>query len=32
MEFICGDDSGRPPVKLVSDFPRTHAYIEEFWQ
>jgi hypothetical protein len=30
-EFICGDDSGRPPAKLVADFPRTHAYLEAVW-
>jgi len=30
-DFICGDDSGRPPAKLVADFPRTHAYLEEIW-
>lgn len=32
MEFVCGDDSGAPPAKLVADFPATHAYLEEFWQ
>jgi hypothetical protein len=31
MEFICGDDTGEPPAKLVKDFPRTHAYVGEFW-
>lgn len=31
MEFICGDDTGSPPAKLVKDFPRTQAYLQEFW-
>lgn len=31
-EFVCGDDTGTPPAKLVTDFPRVHAYLEEFWQ
>ena len=30
-DFICGDESGRPPAKLVTDFPRTHAYLEQVW-
>ena len=32
MEFICGGDDGAPPPDLVRDFPKTHAYLEEFWQ
>lgn len=31
MEFICGADDGEPPAKLVADFPKTHAYLEEVW-
>ncbi len=27
--FVCGDDSGAPPVQLVRDFPKTHAYLNE---
>lgn len=30
--FICGGDDGAPPAELVRDFPRTHAYLEWFWQ
>lgn len=30
-DFICGDDDGTPPAKLVTDFPRTHQYLEEIW-
>ncbi|HEX4334651.1 MAG TPA: hypothetical protein VH062_01990 [Polyangiaceae bacterium] len=31
MQFICGGDDGAPPPDLVRDFPKTHAWLEEFW-
>ncbi len=29
--FICGGEDGAPPPELVAAFPKTHAYLEEFW-
>ncbi len=29
--FICGGEDGGIPPELVAAFPKTHAYLEEFW-
>lgn len=29
--FICGGEDGAPPAELVAAFPKTHAFIEEYW-
>lgn len=30
--FVTGDDSGEIPKKLIEQFPRTHAFLNAYWQ
>lgn len=29
--FICGSEHGEVPPSLIADYPKTHAYLGEFW-